>query len=117
MKFIIRRTSEWNHDVQPCIEAKRELVTWLDRRTAQTIEQARSCLWFKDWWEWGENHREENGMIVCDRKKKDTVWTIEFNSLEELIAFENEHGQLVIGRTDSYKGYDMEIEIYDGYRE
>jgi hypothetical protein len=52
----------------------------------------------------GEDYRERN------------VWTIELNTLEELINFTNKYGRIVIEEywlNDKFK----EIEIYDGYRE
>lgn len=52
----------------------------------------------------GEDYREHN------------VWTIEINTLEELINFTNKYGRIVIEEywlNNRYK----EIEIYDYYRE
>ena len=52
----------------------------------------------------GEDYRERN------------VWTIELNTLEELISFTNKYGRIVVEEywlNSKYK----EIEIYDGYRE
>ena len=39
---------------------------------------------------------------------------IEINTLEELLEFQNEHGQLIMGRCDK-EG--LWLEIYDSYRE
>jgi hypothetical protein len=48
--------------------------------------------------------------------EKGDNWYIKINTLEELIAFENKYGNLIIS-----KNYDnqeeMQIEIYDDYRE
>ena len=43
-------------------------------------------------------------------------WTIEINSLEELIAFRKKYGELVL-TASVLPEIDNEIEIYDDYRE
>lgn len=47
-------------------------------------------------------------------KKKIEVWCIEFNSIEELLAFRNKYGAIIISKI--YDEYDY-IEIYDDYCE
>lgn len=47
-------------------------------------------------------------------KYKIEVWCIEFNSIEEIIAFRNKYGDVIISKI--YDEYDY-IEIYDNYRE
>lgn len=43
-------------------------------------------------------------------------WTIEINSLEELIAFRKKYGEIIL-TASRYPEIDNEIEIYDDYRE
>jgi hypothetical protein len=48
--------------------------------------------------------------------KKDDNWYIKINTLEELIDFYNQYGDLIISQNwDNEK--EMQIEIYDDYRE
>ena len=116
MKFVVTRTSTW-FDENPKIEgAKQEELTSLDYRTVAKLKTAEKQHWYKQWYDNGINHREENGMVVCDRKKKAKVWTMKINSLDELMKFANKYGNLVM-RMGDYKETQDVIEIYDGYRE
>jgi len=119
MKVQVTRTSVWDDTKMPCEEARlEEKATYLDYRTAPTIEEARKESWFQDWWENGTNHREdkEKKMIVAERPSIGKVWSVEINSLEELLAFYKKYGALVITEGDNLE-IPMEIEIYDDYRE
>ena len=123
MKFIITRTSVWDFEnyTPPCKEAKKEVATiYYDRRTVPTLDEARKkehSHWANDWFKQGKNHREEGGLVVCDVPGEYPLWTIEINSLDELIKFKEKEGNLIIGTEDDYEGYNHTIEIYDGYRE
>lgn len=112
MKFIISRTSAW--EGRPCKEAKKEKLTHLDYRTVKTLKEARKhkvmnspISWFAN----GQNHREENGMVVRDMEFE--YWTIE---CENILDLYDRYGSLVIQDSEC-KEYPIEIEIYDGYRE
>jgi len=59
----------------------------------------------------GVNHREENGMIVCEKKQKEKQWVIEINSLEELIKFQEKNGEIMILDSLPYKEVKKEIRI------
>lgn len=48
--------------------------------------------------------------------KKDDNWYIKINTLEELLAFYKEYGDLIISENLDNKE-EMQIEIYDDYRE
>ena len=48
--------------------------------------------------------------------KKDDNWYIKINTLEELLAFYEEYGDLIISENLDNKE-EMQIEIYDDYRE
>jgi len=114
-KFIVRRTSERDNE-KPCENAQKEFLTWLDRRSAKTLSEARKEFWFKEWYDGGTNHRVEDDHIVCDVKKKRSVWTIQINTIEELLAFITKYGEVIIFPS-GYKEIPFFIEIYDTYRE
>ena len=120
MKFILSRTSVWGDTSKPLSKlAKIETLnlTYMDSRNAKTLEEAKKKPWYKSWFEQGTNHREENGLVVCDRLHQETPCnTIEVNSLEDILGLVNEEGEIVVTKTN-YKEISYEIEIYDGYRE
>lgn len=60
-----------------------------------------------DWYNEGQNHRIENNVHVRDLIRKE--WSIEINSLDELMALIAEVGHVVVT--------EVSIEIYDDYRE
>lgn len=117
MKFRIERTSDMGGGKKPCKEAKSTEATSLDVRNVSTIEEAKKKSWFQNWWDGGTNHREEIGDIVCESKTKHTVWYIEINSLEELLAIIQQFGNIIICCETNYKEFEYFIEIYDDYRE
>lgn len=114
MRFLITRTSEWG-DGKPCEEAYAAPAIFVDRRTVPTIKEAKKRFWFKNWYEGGTNHREENGMIACDRPPRNK-WFVEIDNLDDLVEFIHKHGRVVISSDSHYKD-EAEIEIYDDYRE
>jgi len=91
----------------------------IDRRTVKTIDEARNKPWFKQWWNLGENHREENGTIVAERKESHFSPTVTFNDLEELMDFINKTDcKKVVIEYDTWESPIIpKIEIYDNYRE
>lgn len=119
MKFIITRTSDWGDDNSPCEEAKRSQVVKIETRTLRTPEEfdkkfaAREGAWLSI----GTNHRiGRDGYICRDREMMD-VWTIEVNSIEELVALSSKYGEIIVANhywnNDEYPT----LEIYDAYRE
>lgn len=59
---------------------------------------------------------DEKPRNVKNIYKKGDNWYIKINTLEELLAFENKYGALIISKDwDNQDG--MQIEIYDDYRE
>lgn len=59
---------------------------------------------------------DEKPRNVKNIYKKGNGWYIKINTLEELIAFENKYGSLIISKVwDNQEK--MQIEIYDTYRE
>ncbi len=59
---------------------------------------------------------DEKPINVKNIYKKGDGWYIKINTLEELIAFENKYGSLIISKVWD-NGKEMQIEIYDDYRE
>ncbi len=112
MKFIVNRTTvSLTGSKKPCEEAKEEALTPLDYRTVKTLEEAKKKIWYKDWLEAGVNHREEDEMVVCDKKVKEKQWVVDINSLEELIDFQGRHGEIMILDSSPYKESRKEIKI------
>lgn len=116
MKFAVRRTSGW--EGSPCDEAYQDTYTYVDRRSADDPRKipAYQHLSNQDWWYGeGNNHRIVDGQIARDFEGR-KGWFIDINSLDELLAFQEKYGRLVIesmfGSMDT-----VEIEIYDSYRE
>lgn len=118
MKFIVSRTSVWDDEKSPCEEAKRDSVVRVETRTLYTPEAFDERFAQKEgkWLSVGTNHRvNEKGYITRDNGMID-VWSVEFNTIEELIEFCNKYGSVVIEDYMWNKAY-KEIEIYDDYRE
>ena len=110
MKFIVSsKNMSVTESRKPCEEAVEEELTALDYRTVPTLEEAKSKIWYKDWLNSGENHREENGMVVCDKKAKAGRWVVELQSLEDLVAFQGRHGAIVLTDSSPFKGISKEI--------
>ena len=59
---------------------------------------------------------DEKPRNVKNIYEKGDGWYIKINTLEELIAFENKYGALIISK-DWDTQEEMQIEIYDDYRE
>jgi len=112
MKFIVsRKRVSLTGNRKVCDEARQEDLTPLDYRTVKTLEEAKKKVWYKDWIKGGVNHREEDGMVVCDKKEKSRQWVVEINSLEELLEFQSKYGSIVISNSIPYKGVRKEITI------
>ena len=112
MKFRISRTSAYNK--KPCQEAHIMSVPEWHTRTCTEGEfnerfSEKEGLWRSK----GRNHKTVNdGKWISRREKNQKVWGIEIDSLDELIIFSEEYGELVLSCGDMPK-----IEIYDDYRE
>jgi hypothetical protein len=112
MKFIIStKMVSLTESKKPCDEAEEKALTPLDYRDVKTIDEAKGKIWYKKWIEDGENHREENGMIVCDKKTKVNQWVVDLNSLEDFLAFQSKYGDIVISDSSPYKEAKKEIII------
>lgn len=118
MEVLISRTSIWDEEEKPIDEcdSKKLHVHWLDFRSVKTIEEARNMHWYNEWYKRGINHREENGFIVCDIPKSKVMHTLKIDTIEDIQSFIKKYGIIVI-KQSSYKEFDIELEIYDDYRE
>lgn len=118
MKFIVTRTSSWAES--PCEEAKRDSVVYVETRSLHSPEEYnKKFIWSEgDWFSTGTNHRvdEKSGYIQRDREPMD-VWSVEIDTLEELIEFCNKYGNLVVKSSFYFGDNYHTIEIYDDYRE
>lgn len=110
MKFKVSRTSTYN-DEKPCKEAKRKLYTKIETRKKINVGEK------NEWIENGINHHiNENGYEQREFPDECVGWFIDINTLEELLAFRNKYGDVIITRAWDNKNI-YELEIYDDYRE
>jgi GTP:adenosylcobinamide-phosphate guanylyltransferase len=108
MKFII----DEEYDIISKLNNETlEELTYLDIRTVKTLEEAKTKNWYKDWYNNGINHREENGNIICERKNRYFKRVININSLEELIQLQERLGEIKIGNYPYYLGINKYISI------
>lgn len=118
MKFIVERASLWDDTISPCEEATRDSIIRVETRTLRSPEEfnAKCSKYEGEWFSVGTNHRiNKNGWITRDREMID-VWSIEINSIDELIKFYEKYGDIVI-RDCVYNRAYKEILIYDDYIE
>lgn len=109
MEFEVTRTTMPYRTVEkPCEEAYlKEVEKWngyslSERKYNEYIAQDGEM-----WRDRGTDHEvTKNGIR---RKETFKVWCVTFDSLEELMAFIEKYGRVVLNRT--------EIEIYDDWRE
>ena len=117
MKFIIgTKRVPLTETRKPCDEAREQDLTPLDIRDVKSLDEAKGKIWYKDWIESGKNHREENGMIVSDKKSTVKQWTVDIGTLDELLAFQGRHGDIVISDSSPYKEAKHEIIIQNERR-
>lgn len=108
-KYVITRTSSSDDKEPPCVGAVKELLTYIDRRSAG-LAVAKGKPWFERFVALNDSYEELDGFLVGYKKRE--VWTID-TDIETLC---NQEGPLVIEESD-YKEVPVSIEIYDGYRE
>lgn len=117
MKFTVKRASQWG-DAKPCEEAKSEFIVRVDTRTFRSPEEydAKCEHDSGKWLEVGTNHRYTSDGCIQRDFGTVNVWTIEINSLEDMMKFMDKYGGVVI--TDDYRNGDYkQILIYDDYIE
>ena len=119
MKFIIERTSGRGNS-SPCVEPQEAQVARTESRTLHSPEEFDKKFAYREgnWLSVGTNHRIGKNGYICRDCEMMNVWTIEINSIEELIALSRKYGEIII--IDHYLDInDMHptLEIYDDYRE
>ena len=110
MKFEITRTS--GDENKPCEEAREEFVEHWQTRTC--TEEYFNQKYGK-WREKGKNHKIDKDGNITRQVEDQIAWTIEINSLDELISLYEKYGDIII--TKSFCNENKLIEIYDSYRE
>lgn len=112
MKFIVsRKRMSVTENRQVCDEAVQEQLTPMDYRNVASLEEAQKKIWHKDWLDDGVNHREENGMVVCEKKEKTSQWVVDLASLDELLAFQGKYGEITLANSIPYVEVKKEITI------
>lgn len=117
MKFIVRRASERGSDF-PCEESKRDNIVRVDKRCFHSPEEFDERLARSEgkWFSVGENHRIDKSGYIARDIGMTNVFSMEINTLDELIKFCDKYGDVVI--SDCYFNNDYkEILIYDDYIE
>lgn len=114
MKFRITRTSgNYFDEERPCEKAVKGTYLYTHTRTCTEEEFNRK---FADreglWRSKGINHRVDSRGYI-QREYEREGFLIEINTLEELVAFVDEVGDIIISKDNPMP----EIEIYDDYRE
>jgi hypothetical protein len=114
MKFRITRTSgSCVDEAKPYKKAVKGTYLYTHTRTVSEEEFNRK---FADreglWRSKGINHRVDSRGYIQREDERDG-FLIEINSLEELVAFIDEVGEIIISKDNPMP----EIEIYDDYRE
>ncbi len=118
MLYTIKRTSIYDDKVSPCEKAFKAKHEYWHTRTCTEDEFNKR---FSDregmWRSKGKNHSTLNDGQYITRQEKDAeLWSIEINSIEELMAFVAHNGEIII-KPEGYNTKSPEIEIYDDYRE
>lgn len=110
MKFIIRRASSWRDE--PCKEAEKDIVVFTERMKAKSFEEyAKNC--HDNFLIEGFDHKVVDDHI--ERKVNRELYTIEFDTLEDLMKFVEKQGNIIIYNHDDC---DLkEITIYDSWVE
>lgn len=119
MRFKVTRTTSRWHDQQPCAGARKGPIESWDYRTFKTPEEFNELGgdWFgEDTCDHGSWTYDNEPAIKRRRSADEEAWFIDIETLEDLLAFYDEYGELVLGRATEDRRT-PEIEIYDDYRE
>lgn len=103
MKFEITRTSLWDNETAPCEGCiKEERVERIKVRRYVNYDYSRE-----------KNVRffEKNGTQMVEYDTTFITWFRNFDSIEELVAFQDEVNEPIILKSEN------RLEIYDDYRE
>ena len=114
MRFIVKRTSIWDEEKQPCPEAAQTEAPLYEVRTCSEIafnatHAKREGLWRSC----GTNHTVLPNGYIRREKGVQPAWSVELGDLPALMAFVAKYGRCVVKQEDG----EASIEIYDSYRE
>jgi hypothetical protein len=107
-RFTIGRASLWDHDMQPHKSAKREKMTRHSYYTFRTVAEAKKRHPDKEF------EKVRGGVRTLGQEVDE--WFVEFDSLDDLMAFWSDVGSVVID-TDTHDHQQPHITIYDDYLE
>lgn len=122
MRFLVSRTSEWDDEQKPCEEAIEGMAQSWDIRTLPSAEAFDAKFGAREVWHSDDTtehqaHVGPNGEKWIKRRRPDRkAWFVEFASLEEFVGFARRHGTVVVKESYGWPKQ-LEIEIYDDYRE
>ena len=109
-KFRVKRTSEWDDEVQPCPEAERGTYT---QHAYCTLPLKKAMVASNtEWFRRLTNQRSAPGGSVGDRLDR-PCWFVDLDTMDDLLAFMARHGSVILKRESDGDT----LEIYDGYRE
>lgn len=113
MIFSVRRASDWSESKKPCNGATKRKILHTDERYFDDPMKNPMVgnTWYTD--EGFFNHRVEDGH--CKRDWYKEGWVIEINTMDELMKFMDEYGNIII--FDSSSEEFKEIVIYDDWVE
>jgi D-serine deaminase-like pyridoxal phosphate-dependent protein len=109
--FEVSRTSHWDDETPPVAGARRGPTVHVDRRTFATPEEHDERIRTK-WLDRGRDHGKWSGGIF--RLIDTEEWLID---VDDLLAFSQQHGRIVVDAEDMPWGAHPTLEIYDDYRE
>ena len=118
MIYIVSKTSQYGQDYPPFENSfKHKHENWQTRSCTEEYFDKNHSAREGSWRSNGKNHKTCNEGKWITRQHPDVdLWSIEINSLEELLRFIEDNGRIIIGQSNDNGGV-MEIEIYDDYRE
>ena len=124
MDFLVRRMSDRGAEDSPCTGAVRVRGEMRhDYRTCESLEEVPSQPWGREWLREGTGHRVDaaQGMVVREVWGPWRAWVITLTGLEDLVAFMQEHGSVILDPPGAleYVGYEQicPMCIYDDYAE
>lgn len=99
----------------PTDEAKKTTLVMMESRD---VDDPSKLPYKRDplaWYNYGRNHRVENGKICRDYDEEH--WTVLIPDADALGKFCEENGEIILSTVNSASGPIFSIEIYDSYRE
>ena len=113
MEYLVTRTSFWNDEKPAKGCYKKEYITH-DVRTLDSFEKYAEK--FKEKFKNRGFDHCINDRGYIQRSFNSEGWFIELSTFDELNAFIEKYGDVIIGKHHANKNI-LEIEIYDSYRE